>query len=407
MQSLWLLQNKAATVPTGPFSCQKCGVFAVWPPACRSGGGRPGRTVHRTPSLCAPAEAPARRTPVVKHPQAAPLAPRPSLAPVSAGPATLGLHQALPCLEVPLWLWCVGCKDSWKLFSRRRTHCRAQAWRGSRCQIALPRGLAPITLTWGPWALILPAWGRGTQSVQRAGPRLAVSPPSQHFQAPGGHALCRLRRPSGGPGGEAGSEPHAGSSCRTSEMLVSGRARAWWVLGVPGAFPGCLEWGPLPGPAGHRCRDPGPFFLSRCPQVLPSPCSVLQALREGGWVSPSQPPDPAGPQVSLDAHGEVVGLPYSCISGEKEAAAGLPGPVFPEGRCHLEREACRLVKTEAQLGTTARLQTLPDPRATVPSSARPGPSALSPRPDQPESGARVTHPDFLRGGWAEKPNPEF
>lgn len=171
-----------------------------WPPACRSGGGRPGRTAHQTPSLCAPAEAPARRTLVVKHPQPAPLAPRPLLAPVSARPATLGLHQVLPCLEVPLWLWCVGRKDRWKLFSRRGTHCRAQAWRGSRCQIALPRGLAPIILTWGPWALILTVWGRGTQSVQRAGRRRAPA------WRP---ALLRTSRlwvamPSAGCGGPAG-----------------------------------------------------------------------------------------------------------------------------------------------------------------------------------------------------------
>lgn len=154
----------------------------------------------------------------------------------------------------------------------------------------------------------------------------------------------------------------------------------------------------------------GPWpFLSRCPQVLPSPCSVLQALRKGGWVSLSQPPDPARPQVSLDAHGEVVGLPYSCISGEKEAAAGLPGPVFPEGRCHLEREACRLVKTEAQPSTTARLRTLPDPRATVPSSASLWPSALSPPPQHSwnqEPGSPTQTASGV-GGRVEKPNPEF
>lgn len=90
MQSWWLLQNRKATVQTRPFSCQKCGVFAVCP-----------RPADQTLALC-PRPRPLPGTLRMKH------------APCPSGPAAfagtclcrtghLGLHPALRCPEGPVW----------------------------------------------------------------------------------------------------------------------------------------------------------------------------------------------------------------------------------------------------------------------------------------------------------------
>lgn len=88
MQSWWLLQNRKATVQTRAFSCQKCGVFAVCP-----------RPADQTLALC-PRPRPLPGTLWVKH-APRPLAPRPSLAPASAGLATLGSTRRCAVPKAP------------------------------------------------------------------------------------------------------------------------------------------------------------------------------------------------------------------------------------------------------------------------------------------------------------------
>lgn len=139
MQSWWLLQNRKATIQTRPFSCQKCGVFAVCP-----------QPANQTLALC-PRPRPLPGTLWVKHPTP-PLWPRGLLwhLPLQGWPPQAPPGAALSRRPRVVLV----CRVDGRRLLQVGTQCRPQAGSPAPALTALMR----------PLGLRLPVWGRGARS---------------------------------------------------------------------------------------------------------------------------------------------------------------------------------------------------------------------------------------------------
>ena len=339
MQSWWLLQNRKAAIQTRPFSCQKCGVFAVCP-----------RPANQTLALC----------------------PRPRTL-----PGTLWVKHPIP----PLWP------------RGLRWHLPLQGWP--------PQAPPGAALSRRPHVVLECRVDRRTETspggdaVQAPGRRPSPSTHSPHA-APGPQAAhLGTRNPESLAGPWAPACPLCTSKlwAATPSALTGGlTARpSLFLLPLQGAglaglvdinlgSAGCLvspwvlcglglPWGWLVLGAGV------PAFLSGVPCVLP-------AGPQGGGAG--RAPCLPGPQL----------LRGGCISGGRGAAVGLSGPALPGSPAPAGGPRC-CVKTEAQL--SPRPPRTPDPRA--PSLVCPSPQHSG---DQ-EPGSPTTQTSSRAGRGKAKP----